>query len=213
MKVERISPTTLMLYRSCPYCFYLKQEGIPQTSSPQMQFGIAVHNALKEYHVDKIMPEEHLLNRYVELYSQLWSDNYQECEKRLAVPLFDTGIVLSFQIDLIADNWIVEHKTTSRDYSQKFMDEHFQATAYSYGFRQYYDMIEEGIRFNIFNTVNQSFATYNTFRTEEDLRQFEQEVKDLLTGIEANYFEPKEAQYHLFKECPNHKDHEKSAYR
>ena len=201
MKIYSISPTGLELYDHCPHCFFLKSKGIPQTTTEAMSFGIKVHDNIQRYHQDQSVlffdPE---VEDYLEEYAALYDRSYELCEERLKVPLFDTGINMTFKIDLVKDQIIYEHKTSRSWYSQEFVDSHRQATAYSYGFRSMYGGNEKAIVFNVFNTKVEKdhLKTFETQRTEQDFLDFYEWVKDILYGIESDIFPTKPAPFHLY---------------
>lgn len=205
MKLTHISPSSLDLYSKCPYCFYLKTLKVEQPHIEAFSFGRALHDAIECYHKGKDSDcGDEIVLSMLEEYMEIYDEDYEVCEELLEVPLFDLDIPLRFRMDLIKDGWIMEHKTSSARYSQDEVDYHKQATAYSYAYRILYGKEEEGIRFNIFNKKVQKarLQMLDTYRTTDDFSHWEGWVRDILTKIEEDQFEPKPSRFHIYTLCP-----------
>lgn len=205
MKIKTIRVTSLDLYDSCPYCWYLSANGVRQTTNENMALGTSVHKAIESWHRSggqEIQLEKRAVP-FMEAYVKSNTPDYTATEFPFAVPLFDTGITLTGTIDLIKDDWIFEHKTSSTYYSQKQVDEHHQATAYSWAYGKVTGKEPKGIRFNVLiKNKTPLLQTLDTFRTEEDYGRWENWVRQILSGIEKNEFHAKAGRYHNFKQCP-----------
>ena len=211
MKVHSLSPTSLELYHSCPYCFYLKYTGHPQETTEAMKFGIRLHSAVANYHKHGLFEFDEDLQDYLDLYMQEYTRDFQVCEEMWELPLFDTGITFKLKMDLIASDLLIEHKTSARPYSQAYVDMMRQLTAYSWAWGQLYQQREKGIKVNVFIKEPKDdealLQTLETTRSAADFRDWEAWAKEIVTGIEADYFEPNEkGRYHNYSACQFYKE-------
>lgn len=212
MTIYATSPSALELYASCPYCWYLKITGKPQQPTEAMKFGIRLHAALQQYHQEVYVPEfSPDLQPYLDEYMKVYDQEYQICETFWSVPLFDTGINLKMKLDLVKDDFIIDHKTSAREYSQQYVDKMRQLTFYSYGWRQQYTEPETGVRVNLFFTDRKPgeelLEIINSSRQESDFEELKEWVMPLLEGIENDQFEPNErGRFHNFPDCPFFKE-------
>jgi hypothetical protein len=208
MQLQRIRTTSLSLYDSCPYCFYLKQSGVKEPEIPAFKFGTLVHSAVEEYAHGRSI--QSIVEKYgydVENYVSLYAEQYAvipcETEVKFALPLFDTDVILTGHLDQIYGDWLMEHKTSSSKYTQEDVDRQRQVTAYSWAYRQLYGKPEAGIRFNIFiKNKKPILQCLDTYRTEEDYKEWEEWVRDILDNIKNDRFDPKPARFHIYSLCP-----------
>lgn len=212
MNIEFISPSTLQLYADCPRCFLLKAQGKRQVTTGAMAFGTRLHKAIERYHKEGLFEFSEDIADYMELYMLEYDRDYQVAEEFWKVDLFDSGVTLRLKIDLIKDDFLIEHKTSSRPYTQQFVDMHRQATAYSWAWGQLYTEREKAIRFNIFVTNpkpdEELLQILETHRTGADFLEWEEWVRSILVGIENDEFEPLPARWHNYPECPMYKERE-----
>lgn len=204
MKLKKIRVTNLDLYDACPYCFFLSQSGVRQQPNENMELGSSVHKAIETWHKKngEAIELEKRTVPFMEAYTKSNTPDFFASEYKFAVPLFDTGITLTGTIDLIKDDWIFEHKTSSTYYSQEKVDTHHQATAYSWAYRQVFQREEKGIRFNVLiKNKTPLLQTLDTFRTDDDYRFWEDWVRGILKGIDNDQFQPKSGRWHNYKQC------------
>lgn len=175
-----------------------------------MFFGTRLHKAIEEYHKYGRQFFDDDLQDFLDEYMAEYDRDFQTCEEFWKLPLLDTDVQLSLKIDLVKNDMLIEHKTSSTPYSQEFLDGQRQVTAYSWAWHQLYTEKEKNIRFNIFITQpklgSEIFQVMDTTRSEEDFAEWEIWVREILDGIAADYFEPKKARWHNYEECPYYKE-------
>lgn len=203
MKLKTIRVTALSLYESCPGCFFLSISGVKHPVIEAFQLGKKVHKAIEEYHLFKKNVFSDEIAPFMKPYIDQYDPHYQEVEYRFSLPLFDTGIVLTGTIDLIRDNWIFEHKTSSARYTIQEVDNHKQVTAYAWAYRQIFKKDPTGIRFNVLvkNKVP-VLQCMETYRTDADYDNWKEWVVSILDGIKNDKFDPKPSRFHIYSICP-----------
>ena len=178
-----------------------------------MKFGNRLHLALAAYHKDQIDICDEDLQAFLNEYKTIYDFEYQVVEEFWSVSLFDTAIQLRTKVDLIKDDFLIDHKTSSRPYTQDLIDSQLQVTAYAYSWHQKFDEPEQGIKFNVFNTNpkpgQELLQVLETHRTQEHFDEWEEWVRKILDGIENNRFEPNpQAKWHNFPGCEFYKERE-----
>lgn len=205
MKPTTIRVTSLDLYESCPYCFYLSVNGVKQQANKNLLLGTQVHQGIENYHRGKgkgIMIVRDAIP-FVKEYTKRYNPDFQEAEYKFALPLPNSDITLTGTIDLIKDDWIFEHKTSSTYYTQARVDAHHQVTAYSWAYRKLFKKSERGIRFNILiKNKAPLLQILDTFRTDADYIEWLNWVHNVLDNIAANKFSPKAGRFHNYSQCP-----------
>lgn len=204
MKIETIRVTSLDQYESCPYCWYLAASGVRQPFNANLSLGSRVHKAIEAYHTRE--PRSFITADalpFIDAYRTENTADFSFVEYKFVIPLFDTGIKLTGTMDMIKNEWIFEHKTSSSRYTQKQVDEHKQVTGYAYAYREIFKKEERGIKFNVLvkNKVPK-LQQLNTFRTAEDFLIWKEWVYGILQGIEKEKFDPKPSRWHNYKICP-----------
>lgn len=203
MILKNIRVTHFDLYDNCPYCFYLAITGVKQPRNANMELGGLVHKSIEEYHrFGKKVFDQKTVN-FMKPYIEIYSPTHQKVEYKFAIPLFNTDITLTGTMDLITNDWIIEHKTSASNWTQQKVDEHKQVTAYSYAYRQIFKKEEKGIRFNILvKNKTPKVQLLDTFRTEDDYAQWKEWVLMLLDCIKQDQFEPSYGRWHIYTICP-----------
>jgi len=211
MKILKTSPSDLETYANCPYCWLLKAKGKRQAPTAAMLFGSRLHKAVENYHKEVYPETPEEMQKYIDEYENLYTQDYQVVEDFWSLPLLDTDITFNMKVDLVKDDFLIEHKTSARPYSQSFVDVHRQITAYSWAWRMLYTEPEQGIKVNVFLTnpkpEDDLIQVLETERTQDHYDEWSEWVKGVLSGIENDEFEPNEhGKYHNFPECPFYKD-------
>lgn len=212
MKLYSISPSKLQAYADCPRCFLLSMQKGKFVPNAAMIFGTRVHKAIESYHRNGIVDVDEDLQIYLDAYMEKYDEDFDAAEEFWKVQLLDTDMALNLKIDLIKDNILIDHKTASRMYSQQDVDEQKQLSAYSWAWSKKFDIREDHIRFNIFLTNpkpdQEILQIIDTERTPEDLLEWEEWTREILSGIANDEFEPKPARWHNYEECPFYKERE-----
>jgi hypothetical protein len=204
MKLTKIRTTALSLYENCPYCFLLATQGVRQPHKEAFEFGTRVHKAIEQYVSAPKWRFDSDIRAYVDLFSGMYDrEKVIHSEWKFELPLFDTGVTLTGTADMIYDNWLLEHKTSSARYTQEEVDTHRQVTAYSWAFETLSKQKLDGIRFNVFiKNKTPLLQCVDTYRTQEDYDEWKVWVYDILAKIDRNEFDPKPSRWHIYSICP-----------
>lgn len=216
MKTYRV--TALELYEMCPNCFYLQYVlGVFRPKNKNTEMGSNLHEAIKRYHrgenPEPILNTDYLkqlFNLYKDVYAPQAPDQmveYQfimevtkitETDRRLVLrPLKMTGT-----IDRIADGWIYEHKTSSSRYTQEQVENHFQATAYSYWYWKFYGEYPKGVRFNVFVKNKRPYMmTLDTYFDIRDFKRWYTRLERIAEGIKNKNWTPSRGWRHNYDIC------------
>lgn len=201
MKISTIRVTSLDAYENCAFCWYLQATGVKQTTNENMRLGSTIHKSIELFHRGVMRPSLESAP-FIQAYEELYKPTKNDLpEYKFSLPF--NGITLTGTIDLIKDQWIFEHKTSSARYTQKQVDEHHQATAYSWAYSQIFHEEPRGIRFNIFvKNIRISLQTLDTFRTQEDYKKWQFWAQNILKSIDENKFDPNPfGRFHNFSLC------------
>lgn len=178
--------------------------------TPAIIWGSRMHKAIELYHKEGTDAVDEDLQPYLDEYMLVNDQEFDVCEKFWRVPLLDTDMMLNLKVDLIKDNILIDHKTSSKLPTQQEIDEQKQLSAYSYAWRHLYTEPEDGIKFNYFLTNpkpgEKLMHVMETSRSDEDLLSWEQWTREILQGIANDEFEPKEARWHNFEDCPLYRE-------
>jgi len=220
--INKFSFSSLSLYQFCPYCYYLKYIcGIKQEYvSSNLIIGKVIHELLEdetrnfysllEEHFSKIEKIEGLtkpeiikeVERLVKLIKQSplrrpngEMINLVGTEIEIYVPI--DRYVLHGIIDGLTDNnEIIEHKTSSRKYSEGFIRQSNQHIIYEIIYRHLYDRPSNGVIYDIL------YKTANPIREFIKIKVYDREIErvmkwmlDLMRKIEARQWIP-------YKEIP-----------
>lgn len=206
MILKTISPSKLQMYADCPRCFYLCIEKYPQVTTGDMTFGTRLHKAIELYHKEGLQFVDPDLQDYLDEYTEVYDRDFEIAEEFWQVPLFDTDVKLNLKIDLVKDGFVTDHKTSKRTFTQGYVDQMRQLTAYAYAYRVKFEQEEKGLRINLFNTNPDPgvalMTVIDTVREQLHFDQWEEWVYEILQGIEDDYFEPKKAMWHNYALCP-----------
>lgn len=211
MKIAKTSISDLLLYEQCPYCWYLKHTGYRQKPTKSMLYGTALHKVIENYHKGIENVDDMQFADYLAEYQAIYTPDYQVCEEFWYLPLFDTGVYFTAKVDLVKDDYLIDHKTSQQVFSQEYLDSMKQLTGYSWAWRQQFSQPEEGIKINLFSTNPERngalLTVLETKRSEEDYVLWESWVREILKSIDSDYFEPnKNGKWHNYPECSYYKD-------
>lgn len=220
-KISHLSVSSITTYQTCPKMFYFqyiaKAMGLP---SKALDIGKFVHKGIELYNKkqdwEKILKKEilstmnqenveifRLVRRIVLAYERNpvegnTIDNERECKMELEnskgekIPLPFLGY-----IDRIIERGIVEYKTTGEDYDQEKIDISLQATIYAYFFYKLYKEYPKDIIYWVANKNkvmkedDYMPQIMTTCRSQKDVDQVFEEIKQVYEAIMAGKFEAK----------------------
>ena len=211
-----LSYSALKTYDNCPRCYYLKY-GLniwDQEKNDALLFGGELHDQIAKYHgyekpnwkkrLDGKRPDEIVrrVKPYFNLYKERYNKESEEVEKEFLINFRhpDTGQSLGFPIkgylDLVQDNYLIEHKTSSSRYTQRKAHDMKQLTIYSYAFRKIFGKKEKGIKINVFlkrkTAKHRNLEVIETSRDNSDYADFWCWARPIVVKIKKQYFERQE---------------------
>lgn len=189
---DYVSYSQLYSFNQCAKCWYLQYILGVQFPEPEyFRFGKAVHTAIEHYHKGTYV-EDVETRDYVKVYSEQYTPEYTAVEEFFRIPIIHPikktrmPILLSGKIDLIRDEWVIDHKTASRPWPQGKEDDDVQGTIYSYAYRVMFKKQEKGIRFNVLQKLKKpKLDIRDTFRTAADMVQLYDYIEETIAKIHA----------------------------
>ncbi len=135
--------------------------------------------------------------RLIQLYAQEFRDmRPQAVERAFRLPILDisTGLFESSRdvlgvIDLIADDGVIEIKTSSRSVNQREADTSLQLTLYSWAYRLIHGREEKSLKtVALLKTAKSAIQTVETYRTAEDHSRLMELISQVIRAIELRVF-------------------------
>jgi len=135
--------------------------------------------------------------RLIQLYAQEFRDmRPQAVERAFRLPILDvsTGLFEGSRdvlgvIDLIADDGVIEIKTSSRSVNQREADTSLQLTLYSWAFRMIHGREEKSLKtVALLKTAKSAIQTVETYRTAEDHSRLMELIAQVIRAIELRVF-------------------------
>ena len=135
--------------------------------------------------------------RLIQLYSQQFADvKPQAVERTFRLPILDvsTGLFegsrdIQGKIDLIADDGVVEIKTSARSVNQREADTSLQLTLYSWAYRMIYGMEEKALRtVALLKTAKSTIQIVETCRTADDHSRLMELISQVIRAVELRIF-------------------------
>ena len=135
--------------------------------------------------------------RLVQLYSQQFADvKPQSVERLFRLPILDisTGLFeasrdIQGKIDLIADNEVIEVKTSARSVNQRAVDTSLQLTLYSWAYRMIFGAEEKAIKtVALLKTVKPVIQIVETQRTADDHSRLMELISQVIRAVELRIF-------------------------
>jgi CRISPR/Cas system-associated exonuclease Cas4 (RecB family) len=173
---KTISISQIRSFYFCPKCWYLNYYlGLKMPEPEYFTFGKKVHKAIEMYHKGEYKYGQET-DKYIDIYREAYPPKYDEIESYFEIPIINPlngketlKTKLNGIIDKINEGWIEDHKTASKLWSQKKLDDDIQMTIYSYAYRKIYNKKERGIRVNVLlKRANPALQTLDTFRVLGD---------------------------------------------
>lgn len=210
--LKHLSYSSLANYENCPRCFFLKYRlGIwDEEVSPSLLFGRELHDQIATYHGwtkprwkqerDRKCPEEikKEIRPYFELYKEMYNEESEGVEKEFFIDFRhpDTGeslgIPIKGLIDLIKDEYVIDHKASGSRYTKRMAHDSKQLSLYSYAYRELFGRKEKGLKLNVFlkrkQPAFQSLEVIKTSRDKSDYIDFWYWAKPLVNKIMTNRF-------------------------
>lgn len=225
-----ISASSLSLYNSCPYCWWMKYVAkCVQEENDALKIGIAFHKCLELF--DKKIPKDEIFKRIkkdlIIKNTDQEIDNYAlvrdmaeiyfkdpikgtvlETEKKFSLKLDGIPVPLFGYIDKVMEGYdIVDYKTTSKDFKQEDIDT-IQTLCYSYVMWKFNGKIPQ-VTFYVINKKKIKKPTYKPQiliikKSTDDVIKFPRICEDFYEKVQAKKFEPsKEPHFSPFKGmCP-----------
>jgi putative RecB family exonuclease len=135
--------------------------------------------------------------RLIQLYSQQFSGiKPQAVERVFRLPILDisTGMFEASRdvlgaIDLIADNEVLEVKTSARSINQREADTSLQLTLYSWAYRMVYGVEEKALKtVALLKTAKPAIQVTQTYRTADDHTRLVELISQVIRAIELRIF-------------------------
>jgi hypothetical protein len=135
--------------------------------------------------------------RLVQLYYQQFGEmKPQAVERTFRLPILDvsTGLFESSRdilgkIDLIADDGVLELKTSARSINQREADTSLQLTLYSWAYRMIFGREEKSLRtVALLKTAKSAIQTIETCRTAEDHSRLMELISQVIRAVELRVF-------------------------
>ena len=222
MKPKTISATSLNLYNACPrqwkfrYVYHLLQP-----DNPAFIIGTAYHKALELYHSGKtpeeiieqtkkkLMPNKTkeeidrfgIVRKMFECYQANPSEGETiKTEYKFTYPLgdiLDENVNLIGYIDRVTPDSIIDYKTTGKDYTEEDCIKNIQTDVYSYVASKIIHGKLPNVTYHIMNKKkvgknNYKPQTFTIKRTEEDMKNFEEKIKEFYKNVTDEKFEAKQ---------------------
>lgn len=217
--LNHLSVSAVTTYQSCPKMFYLQYVlKVMQFPSKALEIGKFVHSGIEMFNQKKdwesILKKEilsklndenvevfRIVRRIIKTYERNPVEgNTVANELKCEFPLINSKgeqIPLPFLgfIDRVIDRGIVEYKTSAEDYTQEQIDTSLQATIYSYFYGKKYGELPKDIIYWVANKKKVMKEDeyvpqiLTTCRTQNDIDNAFDEVKDVYNNIMAEKFE------------------------
>jgi len=150
LSLKHVSFSSLTAYENCPRCFYLKY-GLKiweETKSDALLFGGELHDQIAEYHghrkpawkarLDGVRPEAIRLEvePYFKIYTEAYPKKAEAVEKEFLITFRhpntgqNFGIPIKGVLDLVNNDCLIEHKTSSARYTKRQVHDMMQLTLY-----------------------------------------------------------------------------------
>ena len=135
--------------------------------------------------------------RLVQLYSQQFADmKPQAVERIFRLPILDvsTGMFeasrdIQGKMDLIADNEVIEVKTSARSINQREADTSLQLTLYSWAYRMIFGAEEKAIKtVALLKTAKPRIQVVETYRTADDHTRLMELISQVIRALELRIF-------------------------
>lgn len=135
--------------------------------------------------------------RLVQLYSQQFADiKPQAVERVFRLPILDisTGLFESSRdilgkVDLIADDEVIEVKTSARSVNQREADTSLQLTLYSWAYRMIFGAEEKALKtVALLKTAKPTIQIVETYRTADDHTRLMELISQVIRAVELRVF-------------------------
>lgn len=135
--------------------------------------------------------------RLIQLYSHQFRDmKPQAVERTFRLPILDvsTGLFEASRdilgtIDLIADDGVIEIKTSARSINQREADTSLQLTLYSWAYRMVYGREEKSLKaIALLKTAKSAIQTVETCRTGDDHTRLMELISQVIRAVELRVF-------------------------
>ena len=135
--------------------------------------------------------------RLIQLYSQQFEDvKPQSIERVFRLPILDisTGLFeesrdIQGKIDLIADNEVIEVKTSARSMNQREVDTSLQLTLYSWAYRMVFGQEEKALKtVALLKTAKPKIQIVETYRTADDHTRLMELISQVIKAVELRIF-------------------------
>ena len=138
-KPKTISISKIRQFEACPRCYYYHyQLGIDFPEPEYFKYGKKVHNALEHWLKEGKLGGD-FARQFVEVYKQRYTKEHTLIEHFFELPIIHPytgeileGTILNGRVDLVKDEYVIDHKTAANKWPEGKQHEDMQATFYSY---------------------------------------------------------------------------------